>query len=265
MVSVVVSVVVSVAGRVGEHSARIILASIWPWSAGIRKRPWQVPSSSSRIVNVVRRNASASSASKALPSNASARSGAITSRIRPPRMRSAFASWSSASPTRCVSAVACWSAVTANRPVRGSRSSEATIARAWARLTRPAAIASARTWWSSSRRASLRSERASRRTCRVSTEIQSAAEPAPAWMVASQRSASASRRSLRASSCASAFARVARVVRCCSGGIDQSGTSATASSLSLSRWAKSATGWRWWTGWLLMSEFKHRALTEKGL
>ena len=72
--------------------ARIILVSIWPWAAGIRNRPWQVPSSSSHILNVVRRSAWASSASSALPSNFSATSGAITSNTCRPRTRNAFAS-----------------------------------------------------------------------------------------------------------------------------------------------------------------------------
>ena len=45
--------------------ARIILVNICPCRAGIRKRPWQVPSSPSNIVNVVRRSALASSASSA--------------------------------------------------------------------------------------------------------------------------------------------------------------------------------------------------------
>ena len=133
------------AARAGEEIARIILVSICPCRAGRRNRPWQVPSSSSHIVNVVRRSASASSRSSALPSNSSARSGAITSKTRRPRTRNAFASWSAASSTRWVSAAARCSAETANCPVRGSRSNEATIARPWARLTRPAAIAAART------------------------------------------------------------------------------------------------------------------------
>ena len=115
--------------------------SICPCSAGMRKRPWQVPSSSSNIVKVVRRSAFASSASSALPSNFSARSGAITSKIRPPRIRSAFASWCSAKATRWVSAAPRCSVSTANSPVVGSLSSAATIARAWAMLTLPSAIA----------------------------------------------------------------------------------------------------------------------------
>ena len=133
------------AARAGEEIARIILVSICPCRAGRRNRPWQVPSSSSHIVNVVRRSASASSRSSARPSNSSARSGAITSKTRRPRTRNAFASWWAASSTRCASAAARCSAETANCPVRGSRSNDATIARPCARLTRPAAIAAART------------------------------------------------------------------------------------------------------------------------
>ena len=255
----------SLVDRRGELIARIILVSICPCRAGMRKRPWQVPSSSSNIVNVVRRNAFASSASSAFPSNFSARSGAITSKIRPPRIRSAFASWCSAIATRWVSAAPRCSVSTANSPVVGSWSSAATIARAWAMLTRPSAIAAASTSWRSSASARRRSERASRRTCRVSTASQSAAVFAPVSVVAPERSASARRRSSSASSCALAWRRAIRASRCSSAFIDQSGVWATESSRSRSRWAKSSTGWRWSTGWLLMSQSKHRALTEKGL
>ena len=197
--------------------------SICPCRAGMRKRPWQVPSSSSNIVNVVRRSAWASSASRARPSNFSARSGAITSKIRPPRIRSALASWCSASATRCSSAAFRCSVLTANSPVAGSLSRAATMARAWAVLTRPSAIAADRTSCRSRAWARRRSERASRRTCRVSTAIQSAAVPAPVSVVAPERSASASRRSLSASSCPWARVRVVSASRCCSGLIDQSG------------------------------------------
>ena len=61
------------------------------------------------------------------------------------------------------------------------------------------------------------------------------------------------------------WARVVSASRCSSGLIDQSGTWATESSRSRSRWAKSSTGWRRSTGWLLMTQSKHRPLTEKGL
>ena len=74
----------------GEEIARIILVSICPCRAGIRKWPWVVPSSSSHMVKVVRCSALAS------------RHGA------PPRP------WPSAA-SRC-------SAVTANSPVVGNRS-----------------------------------------------------------------------------------------------------------------------------------------------
>ncbi len=80
---------------------------------------------------------------------------------------------------------------TANSPVVGSRSRAATMARAWAVLTRPSAIAAESTSWRSTAWARRRSERASRRTCRVSTAIQSAAVPAPVSVVAPERSASA--------------------------------------------------------------------------
>ena len=101
----------------------------------------------------------------------------MTSKICRPRTRSALASWSAASATRWTSAFSRSSAETANSPVVGSRSSAVTMARAWAGLTRPAAMPVARTSWCSSFSASRRSERASRRTCRVSTATQSAALP----------------------------------------------------------------------------------------
>ena len=41
--------------RVGEAMARRNFCRMWPCSSGMRNRPWQVPSSSSRIVNIVRR------------------------------------------------------------------------------------------------------------------------------------------------------------------------------------------------------------------
>ena len=69
----------------GEVRARIAFSSICPGAPGIRNRPWEVPSSSSHMVNVVRCSAWASSASRALPSNFSARSGAITSNRCLPR------------------------------------------------------------------------------------------------------------------------------------------------------------------------------------
>ena len=152
------------ADRDGEEIARIILVNICPCRAGIRKRPWQVPSSPSNIVNVVRRSALASSASSAFPSNLSAWSGAITSKVRPPRMRSALTSWCSASATRWVSAAPRCSVSTASSPVVGSRSRAATIARAWAVLTVPSALAPLGPSYWSNAWARRRSERASRRT-----------------------------------------------------------------------------------------------------
>ena len=113
--------------------------------------------------------------------------------------------------------------------------------------------------------ASRRSARASRRTCRVSTATQSAAVPAPDSTVAADCSASASSRRASASSWARPWARVTRAARLSSGRIDISGASASESRREVSRWAKSSTGWRCSIGWLLMVEFKHRALTEKGL
>ena len=80
-----------------------------------------------------------------------------------------------------------------------------------------------------------------------------------------RRSASASRRRASASSWARPCARVTRAARLSSGRMDISGASARESRRETSRWAKSSTGWRCSIGWLLMSEFKHRALTEKGL
>ncbi len=96
-------------GRVGEASARTIFCSIRPCRAGIRKRPWQVPSSSSRIVSVVRRSARASCSSSTRPSNDSATSGATTSSTLRPRTARSAASWWAASPTRCASACRRWS------------------------------------------------------------------------------------------------------------------------------------------------------------
>ena len=216
-----------VADRAGELIARIILASIWPCSAGIRNRPWVVPSSSSRMVNVVRCSARASSASSCLPSNFSASSGAITSNRCRPKTRNAFASWCAASPTRCASAAARCSAVTANSPLFGNRPSAATITRACAVFTRLVPIAVDRQSWCSSFSASFRSDRASRRTCRLSTASQSAAVAAPEATVASEHSACASSRSFNAASCASSWEIRTSTARVCSGVMDSSGTAAT--------------------------------------
>ncbi len=103
-----------VVARLGEARARIILISICPCSAGMRNRPWQVPSSSSHSDKVVRRRAWASSRSSARPSNCSATSGAMTSKTRRPRMRSSLASWWAARSTRCCSAATRCSWLTAN-------------------------------------------------------------------------------------------------------------------------------------------------------
>ena len=87
--------------RAGEHRARSILRSHWPCRVGMRNRPWQVPASSSRMVNMTRRAAAASWSASTLPSKASARSGAITSNSSLPSTASALASWWAARPTRC--------------------------------------------------------------------------------------------------------------------------------------------------------------------
>ena len=92
-----------------------------------------------------------------------------------------------------------------------------------------------------------------------------AALPAPDSTVASHRSASASSRNASASSWARPWARVTNAALLSSGLIDISGASVTESRRETSRCAKSSTGWRCSIGWLLMDEFKHRALTEKGL
>ena len=56
-----------------------------------------------------------------------------------------------------------------------------------------------------------------------------------------------------------------RASRCSSGLIDHTGAWAMRSRRSRSRWANSCTGWRRSTGWLLITQSKHRALTGKGL
>ena len=240
--------------------------SICPCGAGMRKRPWQVPSSSSHMVNVVRRSARASSASSALPSNFSARSGAITSKIRPPRIRSAFASWCSASATRWVSAAHRCSALTANSPVVGSRSSAATIARAWAVLTRPSAIG--------------RGEHVVPVQCLGEAEV-GAGFAADLPGLDRDPVGGGVRAGVGGGTGAVGFGEQSQLecVELCLGVRERGQRLA----LLLGRHRPErclghgveaftqpvgevgGTGWRRSTGWLLMSQSKHRALTEKGL
>ena len=256
----------SPADRAGEEIARIILLQHLP----VQGRDPE-PAVAGAFVVLAHRRTSYAAAPRLPRARAPGLRTSRPGRGRSPRRPAAPGSATpsrrarAASSTRCASAAARCSAETANSPVRGSRSSAATIARAWARLTRPAAIAAARTSWGSSFSASRRSERASRRTCRVSTATQSAAEPAPDSTVASdalgvgeqpQRERFELRPALGEGDQGRALLLGAhRHQRC----------AASESSRETSRWAKSSTGWRWSTGWLLMDEFKHRPLTEKGL
>ncbi len=80
------------------------LRSVAAWVVGIANRPWVRPWPSSAIENRVFAAARLSSRSRARASWASARPGSATSRIRLPRLRRAFASWSAAAASRCFSA-----------------------------------------------------------------------------------------------------------------------------------------------------------------
>ena len=107
----------------------------------------------------------ASSASNNLASWASPTSGATTSRMRRPRIRRPFASWSAAASSRCFSARATTPASTKSV---GRASTASTITAAWS-VRRPPAVSAIRTvsWASPSRSASLASRWASVRVILV--------------------------------------------------------------------------------------------------
>ena len=256
----------SLVDRDGELIARIILVSICPCSAGMRKRPWQVPSSSSHMVNVVRRSARASSASSAFPSNFSARSGAITSKIRPPRI------------AECLRVVV----LSQRHQVRLGGSSLFGVDGELAGGGQPVERGHDRAGLGGVDLAlgHRRGEHVVPVQCLGEAEVGAGfAADLPGLdrdpvgggvrtglgggtgaVGLGEQSELRARRAVPWRG-----ARVVRASRCSSGVIDHSGAWATESRRSRSRWAKSSTGWRRSTGWLLMSQSKHRALTEKGL
>ncbi len=121
--------------------------------------------------------------------------------------------------------------------------SAATMTLAWAVLTWPAAIASASTGWCSRASASMRSDRAARRVCRVCTATQAETDAAPVCVQAPLVSASASSRSLKAASLASALAIATSPWRFSRALIDSNAVVARSSRAVLRRSANPETGW----------------------